>query len=84
MRLGLRAGGREAMFCGDVMHHPVQVPYPELCPSFDDDQAVALGSRMKLLTDCADRDILVLPTHFVEPQGCRIVSGGRGCAIHWI
>lgn len=84
VRIRLRAGGREAMFCGDVMHHPVQVLYPELCSSFDDDQAVAFGSRMKLLTDCADRDILVLPTHFAEPHGCRIVSGGRGYAIRWI
>ena len=84
VRIRLRAGGREAMFCGDVMHHPVQVLYPALCSSFDDDQAVALGSRMKLLTDCADRDILVLPAHFAEPHGCRIASGGRGYAIRWI
>lgn len=32
----------------------------------------------------ADRDILVLPTHFAEPHGCRVVSGGRGYAIRWI
>jgi glyoxylase-like metal-dependent hydrolase (beta-lactamase superfamily II) len=83
-RIRLRAGGPEAMFCGDVMHHPVQVLYPDLCSSFDDDQATALASRMKLLTDCADRDIVVLPTHFAEPHGCRIVSGERGYAIRWI
>ena len=82
-RIRLCVGGREAMFCGDVMHHPVQVLYPDLCSSFDDDQAVAFVSRMKLLADCADRDILVLPTHFAEPHGCCIISGGRGYAIRW-
>ena len=83
-RIRLRAGGREAMFSGDVMHHPLQVLYPDLCSSFDDDQAVALASRRRLLADCVDRDVLVLPTHFAEPHGCRIVSGGRGYAIRWI
>jgi len=84
VRIRLRAREQEAMFCGDVMHHPVQVLYPDLCSSFDDDQAAALASRMKLLDDCVDRDIVVLPTHFAEPHGCRIVSGGRGYALSWI
>ncbi len=83
-RIRLRTGGGEAMFSGDVLHHPLQVLYPDLCSSFDDDQAVALASRRRLLADCVDHDIVVLPTHFAEPHGCRIVSGSRGYAIRWI
>jgi glyoxylase-like metal-dependent hydrolase (beta-lactamase superfamily II) len=83
VRLRLRSGGKEGMFSGDVIHHPVQVKYPDLCSSFDDDQALALQTRLKLLADCADRDLVLMPTHFAEPHYCRIRSGGKGFEIQW-
>jgi len=79
VRIRIRSRGREGIFSGDIIHHPVQVPFPQLCSMFDDDQQSALQMRLKLLGECADRDILLMPTHFAEPHCCRIV--GRGASL---
>lgn len=83
VRIRIRSRGREGIFSGDIIHHPVQVPFPELCSMFDDDQRSALQTRLKLLGDCADRDILLMPTHFAEPHCCRIVSRGGKFGVTW-
>jgi len=79
----LRSAGREGLFCGDVLHHPVQVPYPELCSVFDDDRGAGLQTRLRTLENCADRDVLLLPTHFAEPHCCRIVDERGRFGIRW-
>lgn len=79
VRIRIRSRGREGIFSGDIIHHPVQVPFPQLCSMFDDDQQSALQTRLKLLGECADHDILLMPTHFAEPHCCRIV--GRGASL---
>jgi glyoxylase-like metal-dependent hydrolase (beta-lactamase superfamily II) len=68
----LRTAGDRALFSGDVLHHPVQLPYPELCSSFDDDQATALATRLRLLEGAASDGTLLLPTHFAAPFCCRV------------
>ena len=80
----LRSGGREAVFCGDILHHPVQIPYPELWCSFDDDPERALKTRKDLLDASVDRDVWLMPTHFAEPHCCRVVSDGARMGIDWI
>lgn len=83
VRICIRSAGRQAILSGDIMHHPLQVPYPQLCSAFDDDQQAALRTRLTLLNECADRDILVLPVHFAEPHCCRIVSARGKFGIKW-
>jgi glyoxylase-like metal-dependent hydrolase (beta-lactamase superfamily II) len=68
----LRAGGREALFSGDVIHHPIQLPYPRLCSVFDEDRAQALATRLALLAECAAAGSVLLPTHFAAPYCCRL------------
>src|SRR5690606_13079673 len=68
----LRAGGTEALFSGDVIHHPVQLPYPALYSVFDDDPVQALQTRLGLLESVASSGILLLPTHFAAPFCCRV------------
>lgn len=65
----LRAGktGRELIFAGDVMHHPLQIARPSLNTPFDHDPARAIAVRRALLEACADTDRIVLPAHF---EGC--------------
>jgi len=82
-RIRIRSRGREGIFAGDIMHHPLQIPYPELCSAFDDDQGIALQTRLKLLADCVDREILLMPAHFAEPHCCRIVGRGRKFKAKW-
>jgi hypothetical protein len=51
---------------------------------FDDDQGRAMQTRLQLLGECADRDILLMPTHFAEPHCCRIVGRSGGFGLKWI
>ncbi|MDX3908056.1 MAG: MBL fold metallo-hydrolase [Pigmentiphaga sp.] len=68
----LRAAGEQALFSGDVIHHPIQLPYPELCSVFDDDPVQGLATRLAVLDAAAASGILLLPTHFAAPFCCRI------------
>lgn len=76
VKIRLHTPGQQALFCGDVIHHPVQLPYPHVCSSFDDDQAQALRTRLAMLQDVAARGDLLLPTHFAAPFVCRLQSVG--------
>lgn len=72
VKLRLKTEEHHAMFCGDVIHHPVQLPYPHVYSRFDDDPEQALGTRLEMLRDCVRNDILLLPTHFAAPFACRV------------
>ena len=81
-RLKLPEG--DALFTGDVIHHPIQVFYPQVCSTFDDDSTVALSTRIQLLNSCCGNNVRILPTHFAEPHSCKVVPGrGGGFAIDW-
>jgi glyoxylase-like metal-dependent hydrolase (beta-lactamase superfamily II) len=79
----LRSKGRQAVFSGDVMHVPLQVHYPHWGTSLDDDPALGVRSRLRLLESCAEDGALVLPTHFVPGHGCFIRRTHEGFAIQW-
>lgn len=83
IKIRLSAQGEQGMFSGDILHHPMQIPYPELCSMFDDDMGRALHTRLALLEDLCDRDVLLMPTHFAEPHVCKVVSAGARFAIRW-
>ena len=72
----IRSSGAEAVITGDLMHHPLQCAAPNVCSRFDDDRAEALATRLRFLREQADRDVLVLGTHFATPTAGRIVSDG--------
>ncbi|VCU68636.1 putative quorum-quenching lactonase YtnP [Pigmentiphaga humi] len=79
----LRAGGDQALFSGDVIHHPIQLPYPALCSIFDDDPVVGLQTRLDLLAAAAQDGLLLLPTHFAAPFHCRVRAAGAGFLPSW-
>lgn len=72
----IRSAGREAVITGDLMHHPVQCARPSWFSAFDEDRAAAEATRRAFLADQADRDILVLGTHFADPVGGYITRDG--------
>ena len=72
----IRSQGAEAVITGDLMHHPVQCADPNVCSNFDTDRAQALATRVRFLCEQADRDVLVLGTHFPAPTAGRVVSDG--------
>lgn len=78
MTIALQAGGREALFTGDILHHPLQVSHPEWNSVFCLDPVQARASRRRLLDDSAGRDVLLFPAHFPGPSAGRVTSGPDG------
>jgi len=79
----LRSAGKEGIFSGDIIHHPLQIPYRELRSVFDDYPDQAAATRERLLHECAERDILLFPSHFAEPHCCRIAEKNDAFSIRW-
>lgn len=73
--------GQEALFAGDVMHHPLQVHAPELNSCFCEYLDAARQSRRWVLEDAAERNALVFSSHFAETGAGRITR--RGDRFDW-
>ena len=72
----IRSQGREAVITGDLMHHPVQCAEPLWQSHFDVDPDAARATRRRFLEQQADRDVLVLGTHFAAPTAGHVVRAG--------
>ncbi|MGI5457185.1 MBL fold metallo-hydrolase [Streptomyces sp. CA-249302] len=62
--LRLASRGEQAVFVGDLLHSPVQIPHPECSSCFCLDPARAAASRGRVLERAADQGELVIPAHF--------------------
>jgi glyoxylase-like metal-dependent hydrolase (beta-lactamase superfamily II) len=69
--------GEEAVITGDLVHHPIQLAKPRASSTFDFDGARSIATRQEFFKRYADRDILILGTHFAPPTGGRIVTHGE-------
>jgi glyoxylase-like metal-dependent hydrolase (beta-lactamase superfamily II) len=63
----LESKGQRAVFCGDVLHHLLQVFYPDWNFPKNSDAAQARVSRRKLLDYCAMSEALMFPGHVGFP-----------------
>lgn len=70
--------GKRAVFCGDVIHHALQVYAPHWNHRADECPADAALSRRRLLESCAEQDSLLFPIHFGAPHVARIEAGAKG------
>lgn len=61
-----RGGG--AIFSGDVIHHPIQLDFPNLVQGGDSEPEVARQTRESLLARCTAEDLLLLTAHFAGDQ----------------
>ncbi|NBS58012.1 MAG: MBL fold metallo-hydrolase [Betaproteobacteria bacterium] len=76
--LKLNDGGGRGLFCGDVLHHPVQVYEPTWNTRFCELPAEAAATRRRVLEHCAEHNALLFPTHFAAPHVAAIRSSGAG------
>ena len=76
--LRLSSGGREAVITGDMMHHALQVAYPEWSSIACYDASASTATRRRFLEQHADSGVLVLPAHFPLPAGGYVVEAGGG------
>jgi len=72
----IRSDGNDAVITGDVMHHPVQCARPSWASEFDEDAAHAEATRRAFLAEHADREVLLIGTHFADPVGGYITTAG--------
>ena len=80
----LAEAGRRAVFCGDVIHHALQVHAPHWNHMADERPADAAVSRRRLLESCAEHDALLFPIHFGAPHVVAIGQGPRGFSARFV
>jgi glyoxylase-like metal-dependent hydrolase (beta-lactamase superfamily II) len=73
----IASAGQEAVITGDVVHHPVQLAEPDWVNNFDMDIEAGAQTRRDFFDAYADRDALVIASHFFEPTAGRIVRDGE-------
>ncbi|MSP31449.1 MAG: MBL fold metallo-hydrolase [Pseudolabrys sp.] len=74
VRIDLRSKEQSAIFCGDVLHNPVQVPLWHWNTVFCDNPTQAKQSRHDVLSLCAESGALLMPMHFGQPHAARVKS----------
>lgn len=76
VRIELRSRGETAVFAGDVLHSPLQVPLCNWSSKYCTDHALANRSRRELLEFCVAENALLIPGHFEAPHAARIRDVG--------
>ncbi|MBV8168734.1 MAG: MBL fold metallo-hydrolase, partial [Alphaproteobacteria bacterium] len=79
VRVGAKGGAHKglAVMSGDIIHHPLQFAVPELSNPADVDPALAVKTKLKLMNECADSDLVLLTGHFPDPTACTVHRHGE-------
>ncbi len=77
----IESEGQQALITGDCIHHPCQIANVDWSSSADFDAEQAINTRKKLLSDYADKDILVIGTHFATPTAGHLKKDGEN---YWL
>lgn len=77
----LRSRGQEALFWGDVAHHPLQVHRPDLRSVYCEFPEAARASRRWALEYAAESGAICLSSHFAESSAGRVRR--RGDRFDW-
>lgn len=77
----LRSGSERAVFIGDLVHSPLQVPEPQCCPGLDETPEQARKSRREVLGRAADENELVIPAHFHKAGAVEIERAGDSFSV---
>ena len=79
--INLVSNKASAVLSGDVLHHPLQLPYTDWSSCFCADPQLAAKTRKQLLERIAETGTLLMPAHFPEPTWGRIEGGMTGFTI---
>jgi glyoxylase-like metal-dependent hydrolase (beta-lactamase superfamily II) len=77
MMVRLGEGSGQAILCADLMHHPLQVRYPDCSTRFCTDPAQARTTRIGFFNQHANTGRLIFPAHFPTPTGGTIARDGQ-------
>jgi glyoxylase-like metal-dependent hydrolase (beta-lactamase superfamily II) len=79
-----QAGSREAIFWGDVIHHPVQMIRYDLPFAFDADPAAASLTRQRVMKRAAEEELLCFPAHFRQTSAGTVKPDGDAFRYEWV
>ena len=86
--LKLNVAGRDGksggVFCGDVLHHPLQIYAPHWNSQFCLLPEEARATRRRVLEHCAEHRALLFPTHFGAPHVAAIESAGGAFSARFV
>tara|TARA_Y100000590_G_scaffold467003_1_gene644292 strand:+ start:192 stop:1064 length:873 start_codon:yes stop_codon:yes gene_type:complete len=71
--INIQSQGDKAILCGDTIHHPIQLSYPEWSSRFCEDKNQSFLTRKRLLEQIADTHSYILPAHFPFPTVGKII-----------
>ena len=77
MMVRLGSGREQAILSADLMHHPLQVRYPEWSTRFCTDPMQARTTRINFFNEQANTGRLIFPAHFPSPTGGTIERDGK-------
>jgi glyoxylase-like metal-dependent hydrolase (beta-lactamase superfamily II) len=75
--ISLSSCGEEALFTGGLLHHPIQVRYPEWNSMFDAFTEQARSSRLWALEYAAERRAILFSSHFPESAAGLVMRKGE-------
>jgi glyoxylase-like metal-dependent hydrolase (beta-lactamase superfamily II) len=73
-----RRGAQQAVFSGDVFHHPIQLVRPDIPFFADHDPAAASVTRQRLLERHADGESVFFPAHFPDSPAGKVRRAAQG------
>ena len=76
--INIESEGQRGVLTGDVIHHQIQLRYPDMSTSADADQNLARISRTALVEKHAGSGNLIFPGHFPAPTIGRIEPNASG------
>ncbi|HWA37924.1 MAG TPA: MBL fold metallo-hydrolase [Burkholderiales bacterium] len=82
--LKLAARGAAGVFCGDVLHHPLQVYAPHWNSQFCELPEEARATRRRVLEHCAEKRALLFPTHFGAPHVAAIEASADAFTARFV
>jgi len=79
--VSVQSRGEQAIFIGDLMHHPLQCREPDWSSCFCVDPQHAAQTRRRFFEQVADTSAIIVPEHFPYPTAGRILRDGE--AYRW-
>ena len=76
--------GKRGLFTGDIIHHPIQVYYPDCSSRACLDFTQSAATRRRILSQVAETGALLLPAHFTTPHAGHVRAGGDAFTFHWL
>jgi len=82
--ISFRSGGAAALFCGDVMHHVLQVVQPDWNSAYDADAASSRTARRWALHHAAESGATLFTSHFPKSAAGKVAKTADGFSFAFL